>query len=133
MSYPRRAGSMSTLVSVFDGLSFAPAAVGTLVRLTLDVSGNGQVVWYEKQRRTPGENYVVWRRVPEPANIYLDEEDSIPDEEMVFYEEPEESEGRSRGLRVSNIIESEFLAGHMLAEADRRWGRVERVWVNEEQ
>ncbi len=107
-----------TLVTAFDGISFAPSPKGTRISMKLDVSGGGRVIWYEQQERTPGENYLVWRQIAEPT----DGGDIVA--EVLGYES---------SSRVTHMIESEFLNSSTFAETERRFGKLERVWVNEQE
>ncbi len=59
-------GKSLSLIQLVDAFSTAPARVGTLVRVIMDVTDNGRSIWYQKQYRSPGEKYVVWRKIASP-------------------------------------------------------------------
>jgi hypothetical protein len=66
-----------TLIQMVDAISFAPARVGTLVRVDLDVTEH-RTLWYQKQYRDEKRDYVVWRKItapPEDGDYFSSDED----------------------------------------------------------
>lgn len=113
-----------SLIQTVDAFSFAPAQVGTLVRVIRDVSANGDVIWYQKQYRDEKEDYLVWRRVeaPEPTFDYgiYDAYDDDPVTQML-------GQG-SNQQKLKTLVESEMGSDEKLS-----MGRVKirRVWEDE--